>query len=139
MRDAELVHVMRSYLAPCLDVLFDGGVRPPVSLDLDDLDSAVQHQLGHAEEARRFERLERYYTSRADHVFTASPEDADVVRRNYGGCSRDRGGQCRASARCEERGAPSTICCSSATSPTRRTSMPCAGYARRSDLIWDRR
>jgi polysaccharide biosynthesis protein PslH len=81
---ASLVHVSRSYLAPCLDYLFDAPVRPPVTIDLDDLDSGVQRQLGCGQEGERFERLERYYTARADHVYTASVQDADIVRRDYG-------------------------------------------------------
>jgi glycosyltransferase involved in cell wall biosynthesis len=81
---ASLVHVMRSYLAPCLDFMFDDENRPPVTLDLDELDSGVQRQLGQRQEAERFERLERYYTPRVDHVYTASGEDARIVRDDYG-------------------------------------------------------
>lgn len=81
---AALVHVCRSYLAPCLDELWDDPERPPVSLDLDDLDSAVQHQFGDAEQGARYERLERYYTARADRVYTASAPDAEIVRDRYG-------------------------------------------------------
>jgi glycosyltransferase involved in cell wall biosynthesis len=78
---AALIHVMRSYLAPCLDAVLDVDRRPPVTLDLDELDSAVRGQLGETEEAARFERLERYYIPRVDRVYTASPQEADTVRR----------------------------------------------------------
>jgi glycosyltransferase involved in cell wall biosynthesis len=79
-----LVHVMRSYLAPCLDHLFDADRRPRVTLDLDELDSAVQRQLGDEPEAERFERLERYYLPRMDHVYTAADADAHKLRQQYG-------------------------------------------------------
>jgi glycosyltransferase involved in cell wall biosynthesis len=81
---SRLVHIMRSYLAPCLDFVFDDDTRPPVTLDVDELDSAVQRQLGSGEQAERFERLERYYLPRVDRVYTASSEDAPVVRQTYG-------------------------------------------------------
>lgn len=84
VQGARLVHVMRSYLAPCVDFLLDAEPRPRITLDVDELDSAGQRQLGNEEEARRFERVERYYTPRADHVFTVSAADADLVRREYG-------------------------------------------------------
>jgi glycosyltransferase involved in cell wall biosynthesis len=84
MTGASLVHVMRTYLAPCTDLLLDRQSRPPITLDLDELDSDVQRQLGRDEQAARFERLERYYTPRFDHVYTASSTDARVVRRRYG-------------------------------------------------------
>jgi glycosyltransferase involved in cell wall biosynthesis len=81
---ASLVHVMRSYLAPCLDPVLDDDARPSITLDLDELDSAVQRQLGDDQEAERFERLERHYAPRFDHVYLASDEDAPTVRRLYG-------------------------------------------------------
>lgn len=79
-----LVHVTRTYLAPCLDFLFDDGRRRPITLDLDELDSNVQRQLGYEEETERFERLERYYIPRADHVYTASDMEARIVRESCG-------------------------------------------------------
>jgi glycosyltransferase involved in cell wall biosynthesis len=81
---ASLVHVLRSYLAPCVDVVLDDDARPSITLDLDELDSGVQRQLGRAEEAERFERVERYYTPRFDHVYLASEEEARAARRLYG-------------------------------------------------------
>lgn len=78
-----LVHVMRSYLAPCLDYLLDDEARPPVTLDLDELDSGVQRQLGSREQAERFARLERYYLPRVDHIYTASSEDARKLEEDY--------------------------------------------------------
>lgn len=82
--DACLVHVMRTYLAPCLDFLFDDGHPPPITLDLDELDSGVHRQLGCEEESERFQRLERYYVPRADHVYTASDVETRIVRESCG-------------------------------------------------------
>ena len=82
--DACLVHVMRTYLAPCLDFLFDQRRRPPITLDLDELDSRVYRQLGCEQEIERFERLERYYIPRADHLYTASEVEARSVRERCG-------------------------------------------------------
>lgn len=81
---ASLVHVMRSYLLPCADFVLDDETRPAITLDLDELDSDVQRQLGDAQDADRFERLERYYLPRVDHVYTASGDDARVVAERYG-------------------------------------------------------
>jgi glycosyltransferase involved in cell wall biosynthesis len=83
-RGASLVHVMRSYVAPCVDFVLDDDARPSMTLDLDELDSVVQRQLGRDQEAERFERLERYYTPRFDDVYLASDEDVRTVRRLYG-------------------------------------------------------
>lgn len=83
--DACMVHVMRTYLAPCLDFLFDDDRRPPIALDLDELDSNVYRQLGaEEEEIERFRRLERYYVARADHVYTASDVEARNVSASCG-------------------------------------------------------
>ncbi len=84
VEQASLVHIMRSYLAPCLDFAFDDQSRPPITLDVDELDSGVQRQLGCQEQAERFERLERYYIPRADQVYTAAAEDARIIRECYG-------------------------------------------------------
>jgi glycosyltransferase involved in cell wall biosynthesis len=75
---------MRSYLAPCLDFLFDAPHRPAITLDLDELDSSIQRQLGQGQEAERFERLEAYYIPRVDHLYTASEKEAQLVRREHG-------------------------------------------------------
>lgn len=82
--DTCLVHVMRTYLAPCLDFLFDHGRRPPITLDFDELDSNVYRQLGCEEESERFQRLERSYIPRADHVYAASDLEARMVTESYG-------------------------------------------------------
>jgi len=81
---AGLVHVMRSYLAPCVDFVLDDEARPAITLDLDELDSDVHRQLGRGLQAERFERLERHYTPRFDHIYLASDDDARTVRRQYG-------------------------------------------------------
>ena len=81
---ASLIHVMRSYLAPCLDFVLDDDARPPITLDLDELDSGVYRRLGAQQEASRFERLERHYLPSFDRVYTASEEDARIVREDFG-------------------------------------------------------
>jgi glycosyltransferase involved in cell wall biosynthesis len=81
---ASLVHVTRSYLAPCLDFVLDGDARPPITLDLDELDSGVYRQLGSEQETSRFERLERHYLPCFDRVYTASEEDARMVSEDFG-------------------------------------------------------
>jgi glycosyltransferase involved in cell wall biosynthesis len=81
---ARLVHVMRSYLMPWVDFVLDDDTRPPVTLDLDELDSGVQGQLGFLDEATRFARLERYYLSRVDRVYAASSIDVGILRDDYG-------------------------------------------------------
>lgn len=75
-RGAAAVHIFRLYLAPYLDVLLDRRQRPAVVLDVDDIESLAHHRLGQAEEARRFERLERHYLPIVDRVVTASTVDA---------------------------------------------------------------
>ena len=74
-----LVHVMRSFLTPWVDGLLDRAGRPPVTLDFDELDSGVCAQLGEAEEARRFARLERSCARRVDQSYTASAADALAI------------------------------------------------------------
>ena len=131
-----LVHVMRSFLTPWVDGLLDRTTRPPVTLDFDELDSDVCAQLGDAENARRFARLERSCARRVDQSYTASAADARTIVVAPG---------CRAGRRRAQRRAPAggglrrrrtgpgraTTCCSSATSPTRRTSTPSTGCAGR--------
>ena len=53
-----MVFAMRLYLAPLLDVLLDRDQRPALVLDVDDIESQTQRELGQVEEASRFERLE---------------------------------------------------------------------------------
>jgi glycosyltransferase involved in cell wall biosynthesis len=75
--------VMRAYLAPFCDVLLDRPQRPPLVLDLDDLDSDLLRDLGQLDEAKRHERLERHYLPLFDAVITCSQRDrAEVARRH---------------------------------------------------------
>jgi glycosyltransferase involved in cell wall biosynthesis len=83
VKGVSLVHVMRSYLLPCLDFLLDRRTRPRLTLDLDELDSAVYRQLADDEEAGRFERLEAHYIPLVDHVYTAADEDARFLREQF--------------------------------------------------------
>jgi len=78
-----LVVVMRAYLMPALDFLLDEPRRPTVILDLDELDSDVQRQLSHEQEAVRFERLERHYLPRVDHVTVAAEPDASILKERH--------------------------------------------------------
>ena len=63
-----MVVAMRLYLAPLLDVLLDWDQRPALVLDVDDIESQSQRELGHLEEASRFERLEAVYLPSLDRV-----------------------------------------------------------------------
>jgi glycosyltransferase involved in cell wall biosynthesis len=72
-----LVLAMRLYLAPLLDVLLDGPERPALVLDVDDVESLTQRDLGNLEEASRFERLESVYLPLLDRVIACSRDDAD--------------------------------------------------------------
>jgi glycosyltransferase involved in cell wall biosynthesis len=76
---AAVVVVMRSYLAPLLDELLDLGTRPPIVLDVDDVESETQRTLGHDEQAVRFKRLESYYLPLVDLVLTCSADDAALL------------------------------------------------------------
>jgi glycosyltransferase involved in cell wall biosynthesis len=76
---ADLVVVMRLYLAPFLDSLLESSPRPPLVLDVDDIESRTQPQLGDQEEGRRFERLEAHYLPLMDAVLTCSDADAEEL------------------------------------------------------------
>jgi glycosyltransferase involved in cell wall biosynthesis len=78
------VHVLRLYLAPLLDPLFDAARRPPIMLDVDDIESVVHRRLGEDAEADRFERLESWYLPRVDHVITASQTDERALAHRHG-------------------------------------------------------
>lgn len=72
-----LVLAMRLYLAPLLDALLDAPRRPALVLDVDDIESVTQRELGHREEASRFERLESAYLPLLDRVIACSADDAE--------------------------------------------------------------
>jgi glycosyltransferase involved in cell wall biosynthesis len=71
-----MVVAMRLYLVPLLDALLESCPRPRLVLDIDDIESSTQPQLGHREEGRRFERLEAHYLPLMDAVLTCSEADA---------------------------------------------------------------
>jgi glycosyltransferase involved in cell wall biosynthesis len=77
------VHVMRLYLAPFMDALLERRTRPPMVLDLDDLESTTHRSLGLADEAERYERLEAHYLPLFDRVLTASSGDAQTIAHRY--------------------------------------------------------
>ncbi len=81
---ADLVVVLRTYLAPLLDALLDGADRPPVALDVDDVESVTHRRLGFAAEADAFERLEAHYLPQIDRVLTCSALDADELTGRLG-------------------------------------------------------
>jgi glycosyltransferase involved in cell wall biosynthesis len=81
---AAVVHVLRLYLAPLLDVVLDDPARPAIILDVDDIESVSHRRLGEEDEARRFERLESWYLPRVDHVVTASTTDAVALGARLG-------------------------------------------------------
>ena len=76
-RGVAMVFAMRLYLAPLLDVLLDRDQRPALVLDVDDIESQTQRELGQVEEASRFERLEAVYLPSLDRVIACSKDDAD--------------------------------------------------------------
>jgi glycosyltransferase involved in cell wall biosynthesis len=76
---AAMVLVLRSYLLPLLDVVLGDASRPKLVLDVDDIESVVHRELGQADEAARFERLETHYLPLMDEVFVCSRGDAGVV------------------------------------------------------------
>jgi glycosyltransferase involved in cell wall biosynthesis len=76
-RGVAMVLAMRLYLAPFLDALLDEPGRPALVLDVDDVESLTQRDLGELEEASRFERLESFYLPLFDRVITCSREDSD--------------------------------------------------------------
>jgi glycosyltransferase involved in cell wall biosynthesis len=78
-RDVALVLAMRLYLVPLLDVLLDRPSRPALVLDVDDIESLTQRDLGHPEEGSRFERLESVYLPLLDRVIACSRDDADLL------------------------------------------------------------
>ena len=78
------VHVMRLYLAPFVSALLDRPGRPPMVLDLDDVESTTHRSLGLGSDAERYERLEARYLPLFDRVLTASPRDARSVTRRLG-------------------------------------------------------
>ena len=80
---AELVFVMRTYLAPVLDGLLDAAARPPIVLDVDDLESDTQRALGRPEEAERLERLERFYLPLVERVSCCSAEDGAALSARH--------------------------------------------------------
>jgi glycosyltransferase involved in cell wall biosynthesis len=80
----DLVHVMRLYLAPLLDVLLDAVARPRLSLDLDDLDADLFASLGEAAEADAFGRMERYYIPRVDAACLAAAGDCATLAARAG-------------------------------------------------------
>lgn len=78
-RGAALVFVMRLYLTPLLDDLLDGGPRPALIVDADDIESVAASRRGDAQEAAAFGRLERHYLPLVDRVLACSAEDARVL------------------------------------------------------------
>jgi glycosyltransferase involved in cell wall biosynthesis len=75
-RGVAMVLAMRLYLAPLLDVLLDQPGRPALVMDVDDIESLTQRDLGNPDEASCFERLEGEYLPLLDRVFACSREDA---------------------------------------------------------------
>lgn len=73
------VLVMRLYLAPVLDAVLAADARPPVVIDLDDLDAERERQLGDEEQAAAYERMGAEYLPRVDLALTASERDRERV------------------------------------------------------------
>lgn len=80
---AELIVVVRAYLLPAVESVLDDPARPPLILDLDELDSEVHRQLGRTHEAARFEQLERHYLPLVDHITVAGSFDAALLKDRH--------------------------------------------------------
>lgn len=78
-RSADMVHVMRTYLVPYLDVLLEASSRPKVTVDVDDVESTTFRRLGDREEADRYQALEAHYLPLVDRVVTCSADDARAL------------------------------------------------------------
>ncbi|MCU1451415.1 MAG: hypothetical protein JWP02_3585 [Acidimicrobiales bacterium] len=83
-KGASLVHVLRVYLAPFLDSLLDDPARPKIMLDVDDVESVSHRRFGEDDEADGYERVERWYLPRVDHVMTSSGADAAALTERLG-------------------------------------------------------
>jgi glycosyltransferase involved in cell wall biosynthesis len=81
---ADLVHVQRLYLAPWIDAAFDAPARPPLTLDLDELEAEAERQLGRDEQAAAHVRLAHYYLPRFDAIYVAAAADAERLRDRCG-------------------------------------------------------
>jgi glycosyltransferase involved in cell wall biosynthesis len=79
----DAVHVLRLYLAPYLDAVLDHPARPPLVLDVDDLESTTNRSLGRDDEAERYARLEAWYLPLFDRVVTCSRRDTVALRPRY--------------------------------------------------------
>ena len=70
--DCVAIHVMRLYIAPFLDSLLESATRPPIMLDVDELEAA-------------YARFEAYYLPLLDGLFVAAPEDVGVLEARHHG------------------------------------------------------
>ncbi len=83
LQRADLVVVFRSYLVPLLDVILAAPGRPAILLDVDDVESVLHAELGDAQEAERFARLEAHYLPLMDAVVACSVEDARLLSQHH--------------------------------------------------------
>ncbi len=83
LQRADLVVVFRTYLVPLLDAILADPGRPPILLDVDDVESALHAEVGDAQEAERFTRLEAHYLPLMDAVIACSVEDARLLSQRY--------------------------------------------------------
>jgi glycosyltransferase involved in cell wall biosynthesis len=79
-----LVVAMRMYLCPFLDLVLDRLERPPIVIDVDDIESATQRALGNEAEAERYARTESHYLPLVELVTTCSREDAGELAGRLG-------------------------------------------------------
>jgi glycosyltransferase involved in cell wall biosynthesis/tetratricopeptide (TPR) repeat protein len=82
--DIDLVVVFRLYLAPLIDALLDARERPALLIDSDELDADRERSDSRPQQAAAFERLERYYLPRFDHVIACSASDARTLAARSG-------------------------------------------------------
>ena len=76
------VVAMRLYLLPLLDAILDSPRRPPLVVDVDDLESEARIGIEGADhsEIARYARLQRHYLPLLDGVLTPAPSDVALLR-----------------------------------------------------------
>ena len=116
------VHVMRSYLAPLGTAVAERLGAPWRTLDLDDDDAALARALGDPDEAAAYDRLLGVFGPLFDGVSAASPAEAAAIAARHGFAVQPVPNAVEIPPRHRGTAAALSRCCSSGTSPTRRTS-----------------
>ncbi len=80
---ADLVVVFRTYMVPLLDAILAEPGRPPIVLDVDDVESVLHAEIGDEQQAERFARLEAHYLPLMDAVVACCVEDAQLLDHRH--------------------------------------------------------